>query len=79
MIPGHGAPLEAAQALEIAESDLAYLHALRARRRASVAAGADREAAIQAGIAVPTPRSLPVDAGESRRNAERQYEELVAC
>jgi hypothetical protein len=42
-------------------------------------AGADREAALQAGLAVPTPRSLPVDPNESRRNAERQFEELVAC
>ena len=79
VVPGHGAPLDAATACEIAESDLAYLHALRRAVAASVASGAEREASIQAGIAVPTPRSLPVDAGESRRNAERQYEELVAC
>jgi hypothetical protein len=45
----------------------------------SIEQDGDREAAIHAGIAVPTPRSLPVDPDESRRNAERQFEELVAC
>ncbi|MDX6566965.1 MAG: hydroxyacylglutathione hydrolase [Gaiellales bacterium] len=79
VIPGHGAPLEAAQALEIAESDLDYLHALRRTVAASLEAGADRDAAVEEGGAVPPPRALPVDSGESRRNAERQYEELVAC
>jgi hydroxyacylglutathione hydrolase len=79
VIPGHGVPLDAARALEIAESDLDYLHALRLAVAGSIKAGRDREAALQAGIAVPTPRSLPVDPSESRRNAERQFEELVAC
>jgi hydroxyacylglutathione hydrolase len=79
VVPGHGAPLDAATATEIAGSDLDYLHALRRSVAASIAAGDDREAAIHAGIAVAPPRSLPVDDAESRRNAERQYEELVAC
>jgi hydroxyacylglutathione hydrolase len=79
VVPGHGAPLDAATACEIAESDLAYLHALRRVVTASIAAGAGREASIHAGAAVPPPRSLALDDGESRRNAERQYEELVAC
>jgi glyoxylase-like metal-dependent hydrolase (beta-lactamase superfamily II) len=79
VIPGHGAPLDAARALEIAESDLDYLHALRLAVAGSIEAGGDREAALRAGIAVPTPRRLTVDPSESRRNAERQFEELVAC
>jgi hydroxyacylglutathione hydrolase len=79
VIHGHGAPLEAAQALEIAASDLEYLHTLRRTVAASLEAGADRDAAVEAGSAVPPPRALPVDSGESRRNAERQYQELVAC
>jgi hydroxyacylglutathione hydrolase len=79
VIPGHGAPLEAGRALEIAESDLVYLHALRRAVAGAVDRGADREAAIHAGFEVATPRGLPVDPGESRRNAERQFEELVAC
>jgi hydroxyacylglutathione hydrolase len=79
VVPGHGAPLDADSALEIAESDLAYLHALRHAVAGSIAADGDREAAIHAGAAVPAPRSLHVDPDESRRNAARQFEELVAC
>lgn len=79
VVPGHGAPLEPAAALEIAEQDLGYLHALRSAVALQVAEGADREAVLEAAIAVPTPRSAPVDLAESRRNAERQFEELVAC
>ncbi len=35
VVPGHGAPLDAADALAIAEQDLGYLHAPAQRRRAS--------------------------------------------
>jgi hydroxyacylglutathione hydrolase len=79
VIPGHGAPLEAGHALEIAASDLDYLHALRRAVARSLETGADRQAAVDMGSAVPPPRPLRIDPGESRRNAERQYEELVAC
>jgi hydroxyacylglutathione hydrolase len=79
VVPGHGAPLDAARALEIAESDLAYLHRLRRAVADSLDGAADRTDAVEAGIAVAPPRSLAADAGESRRNAERQLEELVAC
>ena len=79
VIPGHGAPLHADQALAIAESDLDYLHALRRAVAQAVARGSDREASIHAGFEVATARSLPVEPVESRRNAERQFEELVAC
>ncbi|MDX6570640.1 MAG: hydroxyacylglutathione hydrolase [Gaiellales bacterium] len=79
VIPGHGEPLDADGALEIAETDLEYLHALRRAVAASIEAGSDREGAVHAGLRVPGPRSLPADPGESRRNAERQFEELVAC
>jgi hydroxyacylglutathione hydrolase len=79
VIPGHGAPLTASEATAIAIADLEYLHALRAAVGHSIAAGADREAALAAATAVAPPRSLPIDAPEARRNAERQYEELVAC
>jgi hydroxyacylglutathione hydrolase len=79
VIPGHGGPLEPQVALEIAEQDLGYLHALRHAVAQQIAAGADRESTLEAAIAVPTPRSAPVDLAESRRNAERQFEELVAC
>ena len=79
VIPGHGGPLEPEVALEIAEQDLGYLHALRDAVAQQLAAGADRESTLEAAIAVPTPRSAPVDLAESRRNAERQFEELVVC
>ena len=77
--PGHGAPLDANRAREIAESDLDYLHALRRAVASALEAGDDQEAALAAGTAVPPPRALPADESESRRNAERQFEELVAC
>jgi hydroxyacylglutathione hydrolase len=79
VVPGHGAPLDAAGALEIADSDLAYLHALRRAVAGSIERHGDRDAAIHAGIAVPAPRALAFDPDESRRNAERQFEELVPC
>jgi hydroxyacylglutathione hydrolase len=79
VVPGHGAPLDAARALEIAESDLDYLHRLRQAVAGELAAGADRPEAIQAGSTVTAPRSLALEPGESRRNAERQLEELMAC
>jgi hydroxyacylglutathione hydrolase len=79
VVPGHGAPLDAARALEIAESDLAYLHRLRRAVAESLAGASGRADVVEAGITVAPPRSLAADAGESRRNAERQLEELAAC
>jgi hydroxyacylglutathione hydrolase len=79
VIPGHGGPLDPGEARAIAISDLDYLHALRHAVAGSLADGTGREAALAAAQAVPPPRSLPIDAPEARRNAERQYEELVAC
>jgi glyoxylase-like metal-dependent hydrolase (beta-lactamase superfamily II) len=79
VIPGHGRPLGADEARAFAVADLAYLHALREAAAGSLARDEGRERAIAAAIAVPPPRSLPVDAAEVQRNAELQYEELVAC
>ena len=79
VIPGHGDALDPAAARAIAISDLAYLHELRRAVARALAGGAGREGALDAALAVPPPRSLPIDAPEARRNAERQYEELVAC
>ena len=68
-----------ARRCEIAESDLAYLHALRraVARRSPPASGP--RSLYPGGNRGATPRSLPVEPVESRRNAERQFEELVAC
>jgi glyoxylase-like metal-dependent hydrolase (beta-lactamase superfamily II) len=53
VVPGHGPELSAAEALAIAEADLAYLWALHsAARRAS-----SRDEARTAGLAVPLPRT----------------------
>jgi glyoxylase-like metal-dependent hydrolase (beta-lactamase superfamily II) len=79
IVPGHGRALEAGEAREIAVSDLAYLHALRTAVAGSLARGEGHRQAVAAGIAVPPPRSLPVDEAETRRNAQLQLEELAAC
>jgi hydroxyacylglutathione hydrolase len=77
VFPGHGPELTAAEALAIAEEDLAYLHALRE----AVASGLrsdDRTAAREAGLAVPLPRKAPHDlsAGHAA-NVEAQLAELA--
>ena len=68
VFPGHGPSLTAAEALAIAEQDLAYLHALRE----AVAAGRE------AGLAVPPPRPAAPDlAGAHAANVDAQLAELV--
>ena len=75
VIPGHGPPLSAAEALTIAEADLAYLRALR---DAVAAAGNDRERARSAATEVPLPRPAPDDLAQMHaRNVEAQIEELL--
>jgi glyoxylase-like metal-dependent hydrolase (beta-lactamase superfamily II) len=75
VVPGHGPALTAAEALAIAEGDLAYLHALRA---AVLAAAPDRASARAAGLAVELPRPAAGDLEEMRAaNVEAQLEELL--
>ena len=75
VVPGHGPAHTAAEALEIAEADLAYLRALR---EAATAAGTDREQAQAAALAVPLPRAAPDDLVEQlAANAEAQLAELL--
>jgi glyoxylase-like metal-dependent hydrolase (beta-lactamase superfamily II) len=62
VVPGHGPELTAAAALAIAEADLAYLWELHD----AVAAGATREEARAAGLAVELPRPAADDLAESR-------------
>jgi glyoxylase-like metal-dependent hydrolase (beta-lactamase superfamily II) len=74
VVPGHGPSLTAAEALGIAEADLAYLRALR---DAVAAAGDDRARARAAALAVPLPRPAPAElAGMHAGNVELQLEEL---
>ena len=73
--PGHGPPLTAAEALEIAEADLSYLRNLRDEMAASLAEGRDPRAA---GLAVALPREASPDLAVMRAaNVEAQLEELV--
>jgi glyoxylase-like metal-dependent hydrolase (beta-lactamase superfamily II) len=67
VVPGHGPELSAAEALAIAEADLAYLRALRG----AVLRGDDA-------LAVPLPRPAPDDLAEQRAaNVEAQIRELT--
>jgi glyoxylase-like metal-dependent hydrolase (beta-lactamase superfamily II) len=75
VVPGHGPQLAVAEALRIAEADLAYLRALR---DAVAAARDDRARARAAALAVPLPRPAPDElAGMHAGNAEVQLEELL--
>ena len=75
VVPGHGPPHSAAEALRIAEADLAYLRALR-----DAVAGArnNRARARAAALAVPLPRPAPDDlAAMHAGNVEVELEELL--
>ena len=75
MSPGHGPALTAAEALTIAEADLAYLRALR---DAVVEARGDRDQARSAAMAVSLPRPAPDDLTQMHAgNVEAQIEELL--
>lgn len=78
VFPGHGHELTAAEALAIAEADLAYLHALRAAVAGALGAGAGRDAAQAAGLAVPVPRGAADDLETMHpANVEAQLEEQL--
>ncbi len=78
VVPGHGPALSAAQALEIAEADLAYLRALRDAVGGALAADADRERAHEAGLEVEPPRPAEI-AGAHAANVDAQLDELLAA
>ena len=75
VVPGHGPELTAADALAIAEADLAYLWQLAA----AVAAGATREEARAAGLAVEPPRATTADLADTKAaNVEAALAERFA-
>jgi glyoxylase-like metal-dependent hydrolase (beta-lactamase superfamily II) len=77
IVPGHGPALSVAEALAIAEADLAYLHALREAVSAALASGASRPEARAAGLQVDPPRSAAEDLAKMRTaNVESQLDEL---
>ena len=78
VVPGHGPALTSAEALQVAEADLAYLRGLRDAVARELTEGADRERARAAGLAVPIPRAAPDDLAEMHAaNVEAQLAELL--
>ena len=78
VIPGHGAPLQAHEALSIAEADLSYLRALRSAVAGALSRGGTPDEARAAGLAVDLPRECPPDLEEMRGfNVDRQIDEIL--
>lgn len=78
VIPGHGPPLQAHDALSVAEADLRYLRSLRAAVVDALCRDGSRDEARAAGLAVDLPRECPPDLEEMRGfNVGRQLEELL--
>jgi hydroxyacylglutathione hydrolase len=78
VIPGHGPPLQALDALSIAEADLSYLRSLHAAVVDALSRDGTREEARAAGLAVDLPRECPPDLEEMRGfNVDRQIDEIL--
>jgi len=78
VIPGHGPPLTAEEALGVAEADLRYLRSLHAAVVGALAGDRTRDEAHAAGLAVALPRESSPDLAEMRGfNVEREIEEIV--
>jgi glyoxylase-like metal-dependent hydrolase (beta-lactamase superfamily II) len=78
VIPGHGPPLSAEEALGVAEADLAYLRSLQRAVVDALAGGGTREDARAAGLAVALPRESPPDLEEMRaRNVDRELDGIL--
>jgi glyoxylase-like metal-dependent hydrolase (beta-lactamase superfamily II) len=80
VIPGHGPPLQALDALSIAEADLSYLRSLHAAVVDALSRDGTRDEARAAGLAVDLPRECPPDLEEMRGfNVDRQIEEILTA
>jgi glyoxylase-like metal-dependent hydrolase (beta-lactamase superfamily II) len=78
VIPGHGPPLSAEEALAVAETDLGYLRSLHTAVVETLSRGGTRDDAHAAGLAVPLPREATPDLEEMRGfNFDRQLDELL--
>jgi hydroxyacylglutathione hydrolase len=78
VIPGHGPPLAADEALSVAEADLSYLRSLHAAVLDALTHDGTRDAARAAGLAVDLPRECSPDLAEMRAfNVDRQIEETL--
>jgi glyoxylase-like metal-dependent hydrolase (beta-lactamase superfamily II) len=78
VIPGHGPPLTAEEALGIAKADLGYLRSLHVAVVDALAGDGTREEAQAAGLTVALPRESSPDLDEMRGfNVEREIEEIL--
>jgi glyoxylase-like metal-dependent hydrolase (beta-lactamase superfamily II) len=78
VIPGHGPPLTADEALGVAEADLRYLRSVHAAVAEALARNGTRDEARAAGLAVALPRESSPDLDEMRGfNVDRQLEEFL--
>jgi hydroxyacylglutathione hydrolase len=78
VIPGHGPPLQAHEALSIAEADLSYLRSLNAVVVDALSRDVTRDEVRAAGLAVDLPRECPPDLEEMRGfNVDRQIDEIL--
>ena len=78
VVPGHGPPLTAVEALAVAEADLGYLRSLRDAAADALARGATRDDIRQAALTVELPRPAPDDLDAMRAaNVEAQLDELL--
>src|SRR5262249_52315308 len=77
VIPGHGPPLAAPEALDVAMADPDYLRAVHSAVLGSLAHDGTRAEARTAGLAVDLPRECPPDLDEMRGfNVDQQIEEI---
>ena len=78
VIPGHGPPLTAEEALGVAEADLGYLRSLHVAVVDALAGDGTRDEAQAAGLAVALPRASSPDLDEMRSfNVERELEAIL--
>jgi glyoxylase-like metal-dependent hydrolase (beta-lactamase superfamily II) len=78
VIPGHGPPLTAEEALGVAEADLRYLRALHVAVVDTLAGDGTRDEAHAAGLAIALPRESSADLEEMRSfNVEREIGEIL--
>jgi hydroxyacylglutathione hydrolase len=78
VIPGHGAPLQPANAVRVAQADLSYLRSLHEAVSGALSRGGTRDDARAAGLAVDLPRECPPDLEEMRGfNVDRQIDEIL--
>ncbi len=78
VIPGHGPPLAAEEALGVAEADLRYLSSLHTAVVDALTRDGTHDEARAAGLAVVLPRECSPDLDEMRGfNVDRQIEEIL--